>query len=274
MSELATPGQIENLDRLVASVLQSAKYRTVVPELIQQIGTQELAKQTKLKEAIKATKNKLHQVGGAYLGYGTKYPKWLAALVEAKGDRADFLSTCQHIMGFHASTKERLGILDRVYAEVLREIAPVNSVLDLACGFNPLAIPWMPLAADARYYAYDIYGDLIGFINQFMAIAGINGNAWTQSISMSCPAQEVELALVLKTIPCLEQVDKAAGARLLESIRAKHILVSFPARSLGGKQKGMVANYEQRFYDLISDYSEWSVQQFEFESELLFLVSK
>ncbi|AFY69329.1 ribosomal RNA methyltransferase [Thalassoporum mexicanum PCC 7367] len=273
MSESATPEQIEHLDRLIASVLQSSKYKTIAPDLIQQIGIQELAKQPKLKEAIKATKNKLHQVGGAYLSYGTKYPKWLAELESTQGDRAAFLATCQRIMGFHASTKERLSILDRIYAETMGTIAPINSVLDLACGFNPLAIPWMPLAADMQYYACDIYGDMIGFINGFMAIAGISGNAWAQSISNTCPEQEVDLALILKTIPCLEQVDKGAGTRLLERIRAKHMLVSFPARSLSGKNKGMVANYEQRFYELIGDRA-WQVQRFGFDSELLFMVSK
>jgi 16S rRNA (guanine(1405)-N(7))-methyltransferase len=200
-------------------------------------------------------------------------PKWLAALTEAKNDRPTFLATCQQIMGFHASTKERLGILDRVYTETLTAIAPINSILDLACGFNPLAIPWLPLAENATYYACDIYGDMIEFINSFMAIAEINGNAWVQSISSSCPEQEVDLALVLKTIPCLEQVNKGTGAQLLDNLNARYLLVSYPVQSLGGKGKGMAANYEQQFYDLVGDRP-WEIKKFAFDSELLFLVTK
>ncbi|MGZ3612068.1 MAG: 16S rRNA methyltransferase, partial [Ktedonobacteraceae bacterium] len=61
--------------------------------------------------------------------------------------------------------------------------------------------------------------------------------------------------------------------RLLESINADHLVVSFPARSLGGKSKGMAANYESRFYKLV-EHEPWSIQRLEFPGELVFLVSK
>jgi 16S rRNA (guanine(1405)-N(7))-methyltransferase len=89
----------------------------------------------------------------------------------------------------------------------------------------------------------------------------------------SCPTQPVQLALLLKTIPCLEQMDKSAGRTLLDGIQAEHLLVSFPARSLGGRSKGMVQNYEAHFHQLIAGRP-WRVQRFEFTSELVFLVSK
>ena len=81
------------------------------------------------------------------------------------------------------------------------------------------------------------------------------------------------MAFILKAIPCLEQVDKSAGLRLLETINADYLVVSFPAHSLGGKNKGMTANYESRFYKLVT-HKPWSIQRFEFPGELVFLVSK
>ena len=34
-------------------------------------------------------------------------------------------------------------------------------ILDLACGLNPLAAAWMPLAPGATYHAVDVYQDMV-----------------------------------------------------------------------------------------------------------------
>jgi 16S rRNA (guanine(1405)-N(7))-methyltransferase len=78
---------------------------------------------------------------------------------------------------------------------------------------------------------------------------------------------------VLKAIPCLEQIDKSAGRRLLDGLKAKHMVVSFPVASLGGRNKGMAANYEARFWEL-AEGREWSVKKMLFKSELVFVVSR
>jgi 16S rRNA (guanine(1405)-N(7))-methyltransferase len=101
----------------------------------------------------------------------------------------------------------------------------------------------------------------------------VQGNGKTCNVIHYCPAQKVDVAFILKAIPCLEQVNKAAGLRLLETINADHLVVSFPAHSLGGKQKGMLTNYEARFYQLVR-HKPWSIQRFAFPGELVFLVTR
>ena len=71
----------------------------------------------------------------------------------------------------------------------------------------------------------------------------------------------------------LEHLDRRIGPRLLETIPAENILVSFPVRSLGGREKGMAVNYEQRFQGMIAG-SNWQVQRFEFPTELAFLLTR
>ena len=83
----------------------------------------------------------------------------------------------------------------------------------------------------------------------------------------------MDIAFLFKTIPCLEQVDKTIGPRLLAAIQAPVLLVSFPAQSLGGGQKGMIAHYESHFRELIAPYA-WSVERFPFATELVFRVVK
>ena len=176
-------------------------------------------------------------------------------------------------MRHHASTRERLPILENFYATTLASLGSVHSVLDLACGLNPLALPWMPLAPDSRYYACDIYADMIAFLNGFFAQAGIRGQARVCDLVAGAPDEQVDLALVLKALPPLDQQAKHAGRDLLRALNARHILVSFPAHSLGGRGKGMAENYEQRFRAL-ADAEGWKIERFVFPTELAFLVAK
>jgi 16S rRNA (guanine(1405)-N(7))-methyltransferase len=275
------------LYELVESVRSSKKYDSISEELIRGIGQRELAARRNLKEAIKATKNKLHQVAGAYLDARPPYATWLEQLrsldsgdaqlaqvnSKLKTQNSKLQLACRELMRHHASTRERLGILETFYATTLAAIGPVRSVLDVACGLNPLAIPWMPLAGGATYYACDIYADMIEFLNGFFALAGVAGQAQVCDLIAGAPSVQVDLALVLKALPPLEQIERDAGRRLLRALDARHLLVSFPAQSLGGRGKGMVEHYEQRFRALV-DAEGWAVERFVFPTELAFLVAK
>jgi 16S rRNA (guanine(1405)-N(7))-methyltransferase len=264
--------QQARLDELVSAVLESQKYHMVSVDLVRRIGLRELAARRNLKEAVKATRNKLHQVAGAYFDARPDYAAWSAQL--AAGARENRLrQTCLAIMERHASTRERLGILDSFYTTALAGLPPIRSVLDVACGLNPLAIPWMPLAPDCAYYACDIYADMMAFLNDFFQHAGVHGQAQVCDLVDAPPGQQVDLALVLKALPPLEQIDKRAGLNLPRALNATYLLVSFPARSLGGRDKGMVEHYASRFLALAAAEA-WPVERFEFASELTFLVQK
>jgi 16S rRNA (guanine(1405)-N(7))-methyltransferase len=286
--------QPDHIAELIQAVQSSQKYSAISEDMIRSIGLRELAARRNLKEAIKATKNKLHQVAGAYLDARLPYDEWLALLSETRrqadedaGKRVDigiddsqfsifnsqFKTACRTIMLHHASTRERLPILERFYATTLASLGPVRSVLDLACGLNPLALPWMPLASDARYYACDIYADMIAFLNGFFAQASVHGHARICDLAAGAPDEQVDLALVLKALPPLDQQAKHAGRDLLRALNAQHILVSFPAQSLGGRGKGMAENYEQRFRAL-AEAEGWVIERFVFPTELAFLVRK
>jgi len=265
----------EILNRLADTVRSTPRYQGISKELVQHVGAQELDKGRSFKEAVKATRNKIHQVGGAYQEHAVRYAAWLAELKDIPSDpeNARLRDFCQRMMGEHASTRERLSVLDRFYATILAPIAPLQSVADLACGFNPLALPWMPLADGAPYYGCDIYSDLADFFNAFLAHLRRAGKVEVCDLTHNLPTQPVHLALLLKTLPCLEQVNKDIGLEILDRIQADYLLVSFPVASLSGRSKGMVKNYADHFLALIEGRP-WSVQRFEFSSELAFLVKK
>ena len=260
------------LDELVTAVSQSQKYHYVSPEMIRRVGAEELAKRGSYKEALKATKNKLHQVGGAYQDSKIDYDKVLGQLKEFyRGGAEVRRESLVEVMRLHTSTRERLWILDDFYADVLAGLPPIESVMDIACGLNPLARSWMPLAENATYLAYDIYADMMQFLGDYFALAGIPGKAEVRDVVDAPPTEPVDLVLLLKTLPVLTQIDKTAVPRLLDSLQAKYLLISFPAKSLGGRSKGMVQNYEALFEGWLEG-RDWAVKRFEFENELAFLV--
>lgn len=266
---------MELTERVVQAVRAAAKYTSIDEGLVRALTDAELAKGRREKEAVKAVRNKLHQIGSAYQETPIDYTQ---LKIELDGLPHDLNSPklrafCLKAMNLHTSTRERLGFLEAFYRETLDGLGPIHSLLDLACGLNPLALPWLPLAEDARIEACDIYADMADFLAAFFSHAGLNGRAFTCDLIHQTPNQPVQLALLLKTIPCLEQVDKKIGRRLLNGIQAEHILVSFPVHSLGGRGKGMRQNYDQHFQELISDLS-WEVIRFDFPGELVYRLTR
>jgi 16S rRNA (guanine(1405)-N(7))-methyltransferase len=266
--------EIPLLDQLVEAVRAGARYGAITPSLVRRIAAAELAKGRSFKDAIKATRNKLHQVGGAYQETRIDYLTFTRTLETlSAGDPPQLKEFCLKVMAQHTSTRERLPVLERFYTECLAPLRPVQSVMDLACGLNPLALPWMPLAEGSLYYGCDIYADMIDFLNLFLKRLGRDGGIEACDLTAGIPDHPVQLALLLKAIPCLEQIDKDAVLHLLEQIPADHILVSFPAHSLGGHGKGMPATYEAHFHQLLQG-KPWKFRKFVFPGELAFLISR
>lgn len=271
----------ESLNQLVQGVLSSAKYRHITSELVRLIGRQELAKRANLKAAMKATKNKLHQITGAYWQGKLAYDDWLDLLraVGATADSSDeklLHTTCRTLMAHHASTRERLPILRNFYPMLFAGLPPIHSILDLACGLNPLTIPWMSLPAQARYYACDVNQEQMDFLQQALPLLGVTGEAFVCDLLQGIPQEPVDVALLFKTIPCLEQVDRTIGPRLFAGINAKVFFVSFPVQSLGGRNKGMVDSYSAHFASLLDeiDRSSWEIEQYSFKTELVFRLQR
>ncbi len=264
--------EADDLALLVASVRQSARYRQVSPDLVAAIGRRELAARRGLKDAVKATKGRLHQVSGAFFDGEPRYDRWLDALETAVtvGEEA-FRAACLVLMRHHASTRERLPILDRFYAQTLSALPPIRSVIDLGCGLNPLTLSWMGLASDVTYRGYDIDAGLIDFLNRFFALVGVDGAATLCDLVTSPPREEADLALALKLLPTLDHLERGAAVALPRSLRARHLLVSFPARSLGGRHGGLAQQHEARFTTQAQDAG-WRTQRFAFPGELAFPV--
>lgn len=257
-----------------AAILESRKYARVAPELVGRLAGAALAPWRKEKDAEHEVRSKLHQVGTAFFVGSPRYSSLLEELRRAKAEGPDdWAAALGRALGSHSSTKERLPFLEELYRSALANVPDPESVLDLGCGLNPLCLPWMGLPGSVRYRAYDIFGDMIEFLNGFFAIAGIDGAAEVRDLTGDVPSERFDVALALKLLPTLDQIDPGAGERLLDSLNARTIIVSFPTKSLGGKRKGMSFNYESRFTAL-AERRGWQFSRFELPNELVFVVTK
>jgi 16S rRNA (guanine(1405)-N(7))-methyltransferase len=265
----------DDLSTLVAAVHSSAKYRTISPDLVAWIGTRELKVRKSLKMAEKETRSKIHQVATSYISKPLDYIGFTDQLSTLSKDpsHVELKPFCERVMRQHASTMERLPILESFYQEIFSRLPPVHSIIDLGCGLNPLALPWMKASPGVRYLAIDLFQDMMDFIRTLFYKIGIKGTVRTQNLVDRIPTEPSDLAFLLKLIPCLEQLDKNIGIKLLENIPANHLVVSFPVASLSGRNRGMLQNYEQHFHTLCEGH-DWKIEKIGFSSELVFIVHK
>lgn len=264
-----------SLEFLVKDVLKSRKYKNISPDFIRNTGEKEILKRKKLKDAVKATKNKLHQTGGSYFKDKIDYARWLEDLKKEiiKNDRDLLKTLCRKIMSHHISTGERITILEHFYRDIFSYLPEVNSIIDLGSGLNPLSIFWIPEYEKITYYFFDIYKDMISFLNDFMGLINIKGRGEVLDLTGNVPEQKGDAAFLFKLLPVLEQSDNSVSLNLLRNLNVKNMVVTFPAKSLCGKNKNMPENYEKKFLDLIKE-EKWLFKKLEFETELVFIVYK
>jgi len=270
----SAPSMVSDLEKVVASVASSKKYRAVCNDTVRRIAERELAHRGSPKAAAKATKRRLHQIYGGFeqpFDYDLAYQQ-LAAVYHA-GSEAAILAASRKLLGQHSSTRERLPILDQFYAEILAITGRPASILDLGCGLNPLALPWMDLDGGARYIALDIDTDRIRFLNRYLALAGLAPLARCQDILSQPPRDEADLALLLKMSPSLERQGAGSTRWLLERLNAPFLVVSFAVKSLGGRDKGMPDQYKRQFSQAVEN-RDWLVEKLVFETELVFVVKR
>jgi 16S rRNA (guanine(1405)-N(7))-methyltransferase len=264
----------EEINHFVAKVQESPKYAQLDPDLVRQIAVEELKNHKDWRDALKTTRTRLHRLTGAFLVPKIDYAKWLANFKALPSDNSDqFKETSKKMMKLHTSTQERLPFLDSFFETCLASITPVNSVLDLACGLNPLAIPWMPLDKDCRYYACDVVAPQVDFLNAYFLLAGHNRIAFTCNLLQAIPQQKVQVAFMLKLIPIIDQVDPKASANLLDQVKADHLLISYPSKSLGGRSKGMRRTYTEHF-ERITAGRQFKIHSFDFPNETVYLLSR
>ena len=262
------------IDDLVAQVRTSRKYRHIAEETIRRVGAAELAKRPRFRDSVKATKRKLHQIYGAFDEH-PPYDRLYAALeaAYATGDPDAVAVACTDALGWQTSTRERIPILDRFYGDIFAVTGWPIRLVDLACGLNPLTLPWMHLPRGAELHAFDIDRTQITFINAFFALAGLPQLAETCDLLTRVPAVPADVVFLLKTAPILERQQAGGTAHVIEAVESPYVVVSFATKSLGRREKGMIPTYDRQMEAILAQGG-WTSERLLFETELVYVVLK
>jgi 16S rRNA (guanine(1405)-N(7))-methyltransferase len=263
-----------DLGAVVSAVASSKKYRALCEDTIRRVAEHELAAEPdgSLKAAIKATRRRLHQVYGAF-GQRFDGEAFYCRLETAyeSGSEAEIQTACRQVLELHQSTRERLQAIDRFYPAIWAVTGKPRTILDLGCGLNPLALPWMDLEQGARIVALDIDRERVDWLNRYLALAGREPLARCQDVLAHPPGDAADVALLLKMGPTLERQEPGSTGRLIEVLQAPYVVVSFAVKSLGGREKGMAENYQRQFVKLAASRG-WPATEVRFQSELVFIV--
>ncbi len=266
---------ILTVEDIIRQASSSDAYSDIHPDVIRRVCEAEGRKGLKSRELVKSIRNRLHQIGGAYLP-GDVDPVVFAlelAPLSRNPSSPEIQAFCRRKMENHASTRERLPYVEHFFQDILDGLPHATSMIDLACGLTPLSIPWMPLAPGAEYTAMDMYGRLAKSLQAFFDHTGFNGKAEAADIISVPFDKQYDVAFILKTLPCLEQQGKGLATALVDRVNAKTLVISYPLRTLGGSRKGLGATYESDFNRLAEDRN-WLIARFEFPNELVFRVTQ
>jgi 16S rRNA (guanine(1405)-N(7))-methyltransferase len=264
----------DKLAKVLLAVRDSSRYASVAEETVRRLAQSALAAaHGNVNDAVKRTKRGLHEIFGAYLPSTPRYDKMLGLIKQAP-DQEALRDALSRTMSTHASTKERLPILTEFYTEIFGRLDEQPKVIaDLACGMNPLAVHWMPVAEDVVYRASDIDTRLMAFLDEALTALGVQHEAGVRDLLLGPDETPADVTFLLKTVPCIETQQREHGWGLIDAINSPVVVVSFPTKSLGQRSKGMYRTYSTNFAKHAAEQP-WQVEELEFGNELVYLVRK
>lgn len=234
----------EREQQALAALLQSKNARAVCPETVKRLFVRALSRYKTVKEADKATRETLHGLTFAFLSPADERAAAQCLDAYRQGDESALLRA----LSLHASTRERLADDQALYERVFRTTGRPRAALDLACGLNPLCLGAMGVPT----LGLDISLAAVRTVNAW-ADCGLPIQARPFDLAAGVPDERAELALLMKLLPLLERDARGAAMRLLTGVDARFKLVTFPTKTLSGREVGMTAHYEDWFRQQLPD---------------------
>jgi 16S rRNA (guanine(1405)-N(7))-methyltransferase len=260
-------------EEFIQKVLRSRKYRDLhLPaETIRDLIEQESQRFRDEKSMQESVRQKLHQLTALYLG-DPDYDKALEEL-ELMQDERELQDFANRMLSAHTSTRERLPYLTDFYNALFQHTGTPHSILDLACGLNPFALPKMGLDQNTTYLAYDIHQPRVNLLNAFFRRAGFEAaRAEQRDILVSPPTQKADTAFFFKEAHRMDQRRKGSNRILWDTLPVTTLLVSLPKRDIG-KTHDLSERMRHLVQDALQDKA-WPVEEIIFEDEIVFCIRK
>lgn len=256
-------------------ILRAPKYLSMgIPaETVMDLLQQESSRYTDRHTLVKAVRRKLHNIMAPYLeelDYA-QASDWLKQL-SPDSENAVVREICQRILSSHASSRERIPFLDTFYEQIYQVIGKPATILDLACGFHPFSLPWMNLAPESRFYAYDIHQPRVLLINQFLDAMGYPPLAELRDVLVNPPQQQADAAFLFKETHRMEKRSPGCSRPFWQALQVRHLLVSLPSTDLSGSHD--LAEKHRTLVNEIITGLPWKLTEIVFPNEIIFVLDK
>ena len=243
----------------------SRNYKTICPDTLQRVYERELERHP--KTALASAKKRLHALTGAYIG--AEELKKVNRFYLEFADTGD-ASMLNHALLLHSSTRERYNTSDALYAKIRALCGKPKSVLDAACGLNPLKLGSLGYT---NVLGVDIHGGLVELVNKWSKTAGWDVRAECMDVTVRVPEGEFDLLLAMKLLPVLETDRKGGALEFLDRVSFKRAIVTFPIVTLSGRRGDMEENYSEWFESEIAGKYE-ILDKFECGFELCYCIRR
>lgn len=238
-------------------------------KVLAEIGVDRLEKNKEFVSLVKSIRDVARRIYGVYIG--KKYGKRDELLVVGDYDG---------LLDLHMSTKERFNHYEEIYKVLIEKTMCPKSVLDLACGFNPLAVNYLYDACGKkkkiRYYACDISEEDMDFLNRAFS----TGNYNSDSLAFRCDLSDVyslkvleqyktDWCLLFKALDPIEEISENITYDLLDNIKSKYIIVSFPMVTVSRKP---MKNPRRNWFEKVLNRKELLFEMVEINDELFYII--
>ncbi|MFA5333064.1 MAG: hypothetical protein WC376_01050 [Candidatus Nanoarchaeia archaeon] len=191
-------------------------------EAIVRINNKLSKKSLSEKQRIKELKKELYEIHSNYYK-NFNYDKAINDLKKSASKE-----TYEKLLKIYDSN--RFIVLKDLYEKIFEITGKPKVLIDLACGLNPLTLPWMNLESNCKYYCYDLEQNLIDFLNKYFKIIKKGYKAFLCDALTTPPKIKSDIVLLFKSTTCFEWQSPKSTVKLLEKINSNYLVISVMLR--------------------------------------------
>jgi hypothetical protein len=218
-----------------------------------------------VKEVISDVRKELRVVYGVFKRATAKLPKLFDE------------ESIKNLLLAHQSSYERINLYGAIYKEIFSRI-PLKkyTLLDLACGLNPLSYTKLPIQP-TKCVVGDLSSSDMQLIQSFFDANKILGEAkyldLLDDASLNqLKEKEFDVCFLFKALDSLETIKRHSSKKLLDILPVTYMVISFPLVSIGGKNS--IGDNKRWWLENFCEKQGWLVESFIIENELFYIVKK
>jgi 16S rRNA (guanine(1405)-N(7))-methyltransferase len=265
------------INKILSEVKKHKKYSSISDEVVLDEIKKHLKSNPNItsidKQLIKDIRKELHL---SYASFQTKKKsqrqKYLIQIREKLDDELT-----KKLLLITLSTKERLNDYKKLYKEIFKITQPPKTIVDLACGLNPVSYPYMGLDNKLTYHAYDIDEDDINFLNDYFDVMkkhGLKGKAEILNLRNETKVSKIpksDIIFLFKIIDLLDKKDHKTSEQLIKTLikKTEFIVASFATRTLTRKKMNFP---KRKWFELMLERNNLKFKIIEKDNEIYYVI--